>query len=360
MSGENVTCPVGWTNKSDFSYYTSSTQNASECLISFLGVKVLSFLSVIIAGICSILIIRDYMKLVIKKRTFNVLFQNYKSSFPCCFLSMDIAIFIYGILKLSYSDDKIPYVGKDLSISLIIILPPFTCFLGISIYLQVLFVFLKSCMRIMSIVSRIRFVKRFHFLSIFSVILPPISLIFSIMPVISLKYPIHSTPLNMTYLIGNGIVALLYGLIFINSLNFVLKELNTVIYSSSNSNDYNDNNYKESNNGNINDIDNNNGNNRGTSKDSNNDYNNNLVNNNNLTNNINNTNNNNSKNNGKDIKQIVFRLEVALILVGSAAILAGIFYLVFGVPLFLFHLTSYWILILQCMCPPLVISLGEM
>lgn len=85
--------------------------------------------------------------------------------------------------------------------------------------------FLKGYSRMMAPESREKVEKRFAILLSKSLIVPPASIIPCVMPLVSIAYPQYVEIFGMIYLIGNGILALVYGSFFYLALGFLLQEL---------------------------------------------------------------------------------------------------------------------------------------
>jgi hypothetical protein len=191
-------CNSGWTSLGDFSLGISG----SECQINYLGVRIISYFCIFFSAIFNILIIWHYVQLAKKLRSYYVISREFKTLFPFCFLITGISATIFGILKVTYPDGKQPLLGRDVSISFVIFINMSSCFIGLVLYLHVIIQFLKGYSRMMSLESRERVSMRFQSLGFYSWFLPPFTLIFALMPLISTAYPSQSIQLGMTHLIG--------------------------------------------------------------------------------------------------------------------------------------------------------------
>jgi energy-converting hydrogenase Eha subunit A len=218
---------------------------------------------------------------------------EYKNAFPFCFLILGISNALFGVLKVSYPDGQQPLVGRDVSVTATVLISLFLCFLGVNLYLQVIIQFPYGYHRMMSRESRKKVSQRFIRLSHISWFVLPASLIFCIVLFLSIAYPSQSKHLVMTHFILCSITLFIFGAIFCNSLYFLLQELKLNI--------------------------------TGNSPD--------------------------------DVKRVYFRLTVTYYVFFGLSIIAGILYMIFGCDNFLFHLGTYFHLVLYTFVPPLLYAL---
>jgi hypothetical protein len=288
-----MNCSSGWTSISDHSFGTSGP----ECLIHYMGVRVLSYFCIVIPGICNILLIGHYICIVIRKK--GLITREYKNMFPFFFFIMGSAYSVFGILKIAYPDGQQPLIGRDFSISFALLIADSFCFAGLLTYLQVIIKFLEGYSRMMSTESRERVHERLLQVGFYSWFTLLSCVISGLMPLIAIAYPSHSTQLCMTQLILVGISAILYGLIFCNCLSFLLRELGIYLNK--------------------------------TEKQ--------------------------LQINSAYLKVIIFRLTAAYYAVGAATLLFGIIYIILGSSNFLFHLTTYTILCMYTLAAPITFVL---
>lgn len=214
-------CNDGWTSLGDFSFNTSGP----ECLTNFLGIKIMSYVCIVIPSICNILIVWHYISRA--KRKLTCFSWKYQSLFPLNYLLLGISSVIHGILKLSYPPAQQPLIGRDLSITLIAFSYAFNAFCGIVLYINLVLQFLIGNSETMiSPESRERVTLRFSTLSFCSWFIIPLSFVFCIMPVIGLSYPLRARAFGITYLIGLAVILFISGLIVMNCLHYLLRELN--------------------------------------------------------------------------------------------------------------------------------------
>jgi hypothetical protein len=195
----------------------------ADCDINQAAIAALSYVDICGATICNLLILRYFIVRYKSKNSLFFISSDPKTLFPICFLLHGIGDFVFAVLKSVY--DVQPVVGRDLSVTLIASILPFFCFCGLVLYYAVIIKFLKGYSRMMRPESREKVDLRFASLMKNSWALPPISLLPGLMPLFGLRYPEHVPVLGMVYLIGNGVLAICYGLFFNFALGFLLEEL---------------------------------------------------------------------------------------------------------------------------------------
>lgn len=218
-----MNCTDGWTGSGDFSFekYLDTTDIEPKCLINSLGIRILSYMCIIIPSICNILIVWHYMSLVSRKKT--CFSWSYKFLFPLTFLLMGISSVAHGVLKLSYPE---PLVGRDLSITLIAFSFPFSATCGIVIYINLILKFLASHSEIMTPGSLLeRNLRLFDIFRFYSWFIIPFSFVICILPLIGIYAPNRARAFGVTYLIGLAVICLITAMIIISCLSFLLKEL---------------------------------------------------------------------------------------------------------------------------------------
>lgn len=222
-----MTCKSGWTSLGDLSFNTPGP----DCLINYLGIRIMSFVCIIVSSFCNILVIWYYISLA--KRNLTCLSWKKPSTlFPLNFLLLGISSLIHGCLKLAYPSGQQPLIGRDLSITLISFSFSFNAFCGITIYTNLVLHFLTvHSEMIISEKSCIRVKKRFSVLRFYSWFLIPFSFVICIMPLIGLSYPHRARAFGITYLIGLAVICFIVGIIVIICLNVLLKELRVHIQS---------------------------------------------------------------------------------------------------------------------------------
>ena len=199
-----------------------------DCDVNEVAITVLSITVICIATICNLLTCRH---IYFRSLTMNFRTADAKCFFPIFFLLHGVGDFLFAVLKVS--DRHHPIVGRDLSVTLVATFLPIFCYCGLILYYQVVMKFLKGYSCMMSQESREKVDKRFAYLQSKTFLIPPLSIIPCVIPLFSIPYPQYVTEFGKVYLIGNGILAASYGLLFYFAVGFLLKELSVYFKTSS-------------------------------------------------------------------------------------------------------------------------------
>ena len=194
-----------------------------NCGINKAAITALAYVDICGSTVCNLLLLRYFIVRCLRKKKLFFLSKDPRSLFPLLFLLHGIGDFIFAVLKVSY--DVPPIVGKDISITIIAVFLPLFCYIGLALYYAVIIGFLRGYSRMMRAESRLKVDKMFVRLSKYAQLIPPISFLPCIMPVIGLIRPEYTNIFGSLYLLGNGILALFYGLLFNFALGFLLQEL---------------------------------------------------------------------------------------------------------------------------------------
>ena len=161
----------------------------------------------------------------------NIRTADARCFFPLFFLLHGVGDFLFSVMKIT--DRNRPLVGRDLSVTILAAFLPIFCYCGLVLYYHVVMKFLKGYSCMMSQESRDKVDRRFAYLQSKSIIIPPVSIIPSVMPLFSIPFPQYTTDFGKIYLIGNGGLAASYGLLFYFAVGFLLKELSVYFKTSS-------------------------------------------------------------------------------------------------------------------------------
>ena len=194
-----------------------------NCGINEAAITALAYVDICGSTICNLLLLRYFIVRCLKKKKLFFMSKDPRSLFPLLFLLHGIGDFLFAVLKVSY--DVRPIVGKDLSVTIIAVFLPLFCYIGLVLYYAVIISFLRGYSRMMRTESRLKVDIMFVRLSKYAQWIPPIAFLPCIMPAIGLIRPEYTDIFGTLYLLGNGILALFYGLLFNFALGFLLQEL---------------------------------------------------------------------------------------------------------------------------------------
>ena len=134
------------------------------------------------------------------------------------------------ILQIVFAVDKVLYqcsnvVGKSILLTVLGSVLPIFAQVGLIVYFFVVFKFLKGYAGIMTEERQCEVYRRFAVLETSSKIIAALSFTFSMMPTVGLIFPAYQREFAMAYLIGDGCVAWIYGLLTTSALHYLLTQL---------------------------------------------------------------------------------------------------------------------------------------
>jgi hypothetical protein len=169
------------------------------------------------------------MTLAKRKRSCHVLSREYKTLFPLCFPILGIAHVIFGLLKISFPNGEQPLIGRDVSVSLMMLIGIISALTGFTLYLHVIIKFLRGYTKLMGSTERVT--KRLNSFGFYSWFIPLGGTVSGILPLIAIAYPSHSDEICRASLIGFSVTFFGTGLLVCNCLSFLIRELNIYVYS---------------------------------------------------------------------------------------------------------------------------------
>jgi hypothetical protein len=172
--------------------------------------------------LCNILLLRFLIVRCIEKKSLFIFRRNSRNMFPLFFLLHGIGDFVFSVLKVTMKNSS---VGNDLPITVLACSVLCFSFTGIVLYYMVLLNFLKGYTRMINPVSREKVEKRFSLFKKVAWLLIPIMYVVGLLMVTGLKYSEYRIDFAMIYLIGGGICTLLFGILWLLTFGFLIKEL---------------------------------------------------------------------------------------------------------------------------------------
>ena len=223
-------CDDGWTGLGDF-----STISGIHCDINTAAVTGLFYFVLFTNTVCMMMVARYLIVRLIGNRSLCSISLNPRSIFPVLFLAEMAVCSIFAITKIVYQDKQI--VGRDLFITLIATLLPLCAQVGLVFYFFVVINCLKTYAIMMTDERRELLENRFAILSRICSMIPALSISFSIMPAVGLRYPRYSHSFAMIFHIGTGTTAWLYGIVAASAVRYLIIELQSHVDSFAQSSD---------------------------------------------------------------------------------------------------------------------------
>jgi hypothetical protein len=172
-----------------------------------------------------------YISLARRKKSWYVITHESKTLFPLSWFIMGIFLTIYGILKVTYPNGEQPLVGRDQSISFMVLILTGFIFIGLVLYLHVIIQFLQSYSNMMTTERAEILLKRLDLLGVYSWFIIPVAFMVGSLPLIAIAYPNKSKELCMAYLLGLGSTAVVFDLMCCSCLSVLIKDLKVYIES---------------------------------------------------------------------------------------------------------------------------------
>lgn len=199
-----------------------------DCDISIAAVTALSYIDLIVASTCNVLIVRYLaVRLLDRSTSFCSSFNQARGILPYFFLVHGLGDVIFCLLNL-YTHrnlELMPIVGTDISITIIACICPLSIFCGLTLYYVVIINFLKGYAVMMSPSSRDKVHSRFGNLLLASYSIPLGAFVGSAAPFVGLAHPGERKLTAQIYLIGIGLIAAIYGSLYALAFGFLLKEI---------------------------------------------------------------------------------------------------------------------------------------
>jgi hypothetical protein len=134
------------------------------------------------------------------------------------------------IFQILFAIDKVLHqgrnvIGKSILVTVLGSILPIFAQVGLIVYFFVVLKFLKGYAGIMTDERRSEMYNRFAVLETSSKIIAGLSFTFSMMPTVGLIFPAYQRQFAMAYLIGDGCVAWIYGILTTSALHYLLTQL---------------------------------------------------------------------------------------------------------------------------------------
>ena len=215
-------CDSGWITLDSF-----SAKTGNKCNINEDGIKGLSILEAIFSSIYLLIISRHLVKRLLAASTLKVFLNDHKTLCAFIFLFIGISDIIVALSyhiyrqQQNYQDSALVAVSSALF--------TFLCFVGLSIYFQILLNFLRESKQLMNAKNLNNVISRLTVMQRLSWLVVPLSIPISLSPVFALVYRNYVKAFAMTLIIGIGLLLFLYVILYLVALGFMIDELSSHI-----------------------------------------------------------------------------------------------------------------------------------
>jgi len=211
-------CDDKWTDSGCF-----ALAEGPDCDITRSDTIILWYFCIILTLVCTAPTLRLLLVRCINKRSFRIFTYDAKSLYPLMSLLSKFMFLLGAILKIIYGNQQL--IGREIAISLSYTLGLLLTINSLVIYFFIVIKFLQRLTQSMSPEIGFIMVKRFNLLTTSVLFVPPLSIIFCLIPLFGIPQPKYRNIFAKTSFIGTGIMATMYAISVLNALGFLLQAL---------------------------------------------------------------------------------------------------------------------------------------
>lgn len=215
-------CDLGWSGTGDF-----WIQKGIYCDVNTSVITVMCIISIIVTSVSALLSLRYFAVRCIERKKFCSKVES-KFLFPVMFLLYKLCIIFWAIVKISNGRNQ-PNIGSDLCLTISTSILSFFLFAGFVFFYFIVIGFLKDYLVDMN-QTPISVIEKFEMnvtaISRFAWLIFPLGLIIFSVPSVGLAFPQYQKTFAKTFLIGTGVI----GLIFITIISFSCRLLLVELY----------------------------------------------------------------------------------------------------------------------------------
>jgi hypothetical protein len=152
---------------------------------------------------------------------------NAKSLFPWFNQLQLFAFFLFSLLKIIYKNQQL--IGRDIAITVVYLFNPLIAIISLVTYFLIVTKFLRQYTISLNPEIGKKVLKRFNFLNKLALLIPVLSLIPSLIPIVGISLPKYRDVYAKISLIGMGLMVIMLGTLCVNALGFLLRELSSHI-----------------------------------------------------------------------------------------------------------------------------------
>mmetsp|Transcript_8055 Transcript_8055/g.8080 ORF Transcript_8055/g.8080 Transcript_8055/m.8080 type:complete len:358 (+) Transcript_8055:617-1690(+) len=154
---------------------------------------------------------------------------NAKSLFPWFNQLQLFDLFLFSLLKIIYKNQQL--IGRDIAITIVYLFSPLLTIISLVTYFFIVTKFLRHYTTSLNPEIRDKVLKRFNVLNKLALLIPVLSLIPSLIPIVGISMPEYRDVYAKISLIGMGLMVTMLGSLCVNALDFLLRELSSHINS---------------------------------------------------------------------------------------------------------------------------------
>ena len=218
-------CDDGWTALGDFWIV-----DGAKCDINKKAMMILAITEAVMACTYLLVILHHLPKKYAAMRA-NFFKFLWNSRIMCIFFCILVGISDVVISLSSITQRQPEIFGENLISSVAATLHSFLCFLVLSTYFQIIVNYLASSdlLRVADSKTSCKVLNRLAILRNFSWCVIPFSIPITLSATLSKVDPINARPFAHTFIIGIGVLTLIYGIFFLTALRYMIAELSSHI-----------------------------------------------------------------------------------------------------------------------------------
>ena len=218
-------CDLGWTALGAF-----STIDGRKCDIHQNSIYGLNIIDTTLVVAYLLLILQHLARRLHALKDIRLFLSDPKT--PCSFIFMFIGIsdLVVSLSAVLYKERKL--IGKDTTVSIAAAMFAFFCFVGLSVYFQIMVNFMRNSARLMTAANRHKVLSRLTVLRNLSWAVVPLSIPICMSSIFCLIFPENMRPFAMTAIIGIGLLIFFYTVLYLTALGFIVAELSAYLEKS--------------------------------------------------------------------------------------------------------------------------------
>lgn len=200
-----------------------SANTLNRCDIHEDTIKGLGIIEVTLASIYIIIIVRHLLKRLIAAKTFKLFLVDHKTFCAFVFLLIGVSDIIVALSYLTHKQKRIFRIDALISVSTALF--TFLCFVGLSLYFQILLKFLRDSSLLMNSSNRNKVISRLTVMQRFSWLVVIFSIPISLSSILHIFNEDNAAAFAATVIIGIGVLLFAYVILYLVAFRFIIVEL---------------------------------------------------------------------------------------------------------------------------------------
>jgi hypothetical protein len=204
-------CDKGWTGFGAFSF-----KDQFYCDINRDAVTTIYYVIICTTAVSLLVVLRLFMVQMMKRNTFFIFNTTGRSIFPLMLFAEMAFQVIFAVLKVIYKDNLV--IGRDVLLTFFYMVLPMISHTATVFYFFVVLNVLRLHAIFLPPESKRKLVRQFSISHRMSMLVPPLSFVVCMLPLVGLAFPDFQQVFAKTYLIGCGLNVLFFGFLILSAL----------------------------------------------------------------------------------------------------------------------------------------------